>query len=181
MYLLVLKIFNNMKLGGVIIVFLLPLILNSCQKETPKKESLNDSICPFELDEERLTAVNEISNLFNEEFEATLNQTQIGSNQYVEKFATTLTDNFNIRLEKLQIDKPLKSTNIESDSINIKLQLYFDELSDLIIQTEYDENADKETVLANINKTVVEYIEWIKIDEKLTNNEKQIIIVKILL
>lgn len=151
------------------------LLLISCNNNSSDIVYEQTSTCGFELDEDRIAIVNEISDIFQSEMEQAIKS--INTND-LKAFSVYVTDNFNNSVNKNYNQPSLKSGLV--DSINIDLQPYYDDLTEITLNVIPNDDDDKETYLKQINIAISDYTETIMSDPILEDIEKQVIIENII-
>jgi len=148
--------------------------LMSCNKNS--HDIANEPpICVFELNEERIAIVNEISDIFQNEMDIAIKNFKTDD---LKTFSEYVTDNFNNSVNKKFCSTSLKSELV--DSISINLQPYYDDLSEIVSNVIPNDDVDKDTYLKQINIAISNYTESIMADPTLENLEKQVIIENII-
>jgi len=127
------------------------------------------------LDENRISDLNEIVNVYNVQFSQTLNEFQNSDSKLdVEAFTKKLQINFEKGIKPITNNELSLKSGEKIVSEDFSIEPYLDELFTQLMTV--DDECDKETTLKNMDNILQNNIEIIKLDDYLTNDEKQFII-----
>lgn len=155
----------------------LTILTNSCGKQSLELNP-NES-CAFELDQERVSIVYDFSEMFNQEFGVAIKNFKLNNDFFDPKdFSKYFIENFEKKLSDYQ-KKYSYSKTATQDNNNIDYQPYLDEVSERI--ENFNVDVEKEEALTLLTAIIDNYVEEVMFLPDVPNEDKQLIIEKILL